>query len=239
MQVRSRMTTHVITATPDTTLAAALGLARQHRIRHLPVVEDGRLVGVVTDRDLRLALPPVWATQHDELMTALNERFVGDVMTADVVTVPPATPMEEAARLLCAHRIGCLPVLEDGRLVGMLTETDVMRSFAELLGAGAGASRVEVRMPNRPGELARVVRLVGIEHRINISGMVVPPVAEDECVAILHLQVGDPEAIVHALRRIGYRVGTPSIETDPAADEPPADAGSARRPLRGAVLAHL
>lgn len=79
----------------------------------------------------------------------------------------PDTPVEDAAKLLYTHHIGCVPVREDGRLVGILTETDLLRAFAELFGSRTPSKRLEVQMPNRPGELARVVRLIGteIQHR--------------------------------------------------------------------------
>jgi acetoin utilization protein AcuB len=233
MLVRSRMTPNVHTVSPDTTLAEALGLSRTHRIRHLPVLDDnGRLVGIVTDRDLRLAMPPIWADEHDELTQALHTRRVGELMITAIITVQPDTPVDDAAKLLYTHHIGCLPVLEDDRLIGILTETDLLRAFAELLGGRAMSKRVEVQMPNRPGELARVVRLIGIEKRINITGMVVPPLkGDDDCVAIMHLQVDDASEIAHALRKVGYRVGTPSLETDPDADFVPTE--EYRRPFRG------
>ena len=219
MLVRSRMTSHVHTASPDTTLAEALSMTREHRIRHLPIMEEDRLVGIVTDRDLRLAIPPIWADEHDELMQALHTRSVGELMITDIVTLQPDTPVEDAARLFYTHHVGCLPVLEEGRLVGILTETDLLRAFAELFGARTPSKRVEVQMPNRPGELARVVRLIGIEKKINIAGMVVPPLrGGEDCVAIMHLQVDDASEIAHALRKVGYRVGTPSLENDPEAD---------------------
>lgn len=219
MLVRSRMTSHVHTASPETTLAEALSLTRAHRIRHLPILENDRLVGIVTDRDLRLAMPPIWADEHDELMQALHTRRVGELMITDIVTVQPDTPVEDAAKLFYSHRIGCLPVLEEERLVGILTETDLLRAFAELFGARTPSRRLEVQMPNRPGELARVVRLIGIEKKINIAGMVVPPLkGGEDCVAIMHLQVDDASEIAHALRKVGYRVGTPSLENDPDAD---------------------
>jgi acetoin utilization protein AcuB len=231
MLVRSRMTTDVHTASPETTIAEALSITRAHRIRHLPILAEGRLVGVVTDRDLRLAMPPMWADEHDELTEALHTKRVGELMITDIVTIQPDTPVEEAARLLYTHRIGCLPIMEDDQLVGILTETDLLRAFAELFAAGPSV-RVEVQMPNRPGELARVVRLIGIEKRINIAGMVVPPLkATGEAVAIMHLQVDDPSEIAHALRRIGYRVGTPSLENDPLVDFVPTEEYVA--PFRG------
>ncbi|MBR9989139.1 MAG: CBS domain-containing protein [Gemmatimonadetes bacterium] len=233
MLVRSRMTPHVHTVSPETTLAEALSISREHRIRHLPVLDDSRrLVGIVTDRDLRLAMPPIWADEHGELTQALHTRRVGELMITNIITALPDTPMEDAARLLYTHHIGCLPVLEDDRLIGILTETDLLRAFAELFGGQKLTKRVEVQLPNRPGELARVVRLIGIEKKINIAGMVVPPVkGGEDCVAIMHLQVDDPSEIAHALRKVGYRVGTPSLETDPDADFVPTE--EFRRPFQG------
>jgi acetoin utilization protein AcuB len=245
MLVRSRMTPEVLTASPDTTLAEALAVTRERRIRHLPVVEDGRLVGLVSDRDLRLAVPPAWAAQHEDLLAALHQRTVRELMITELVTVSPETPVEDAARLLFTHRIGCLPVLDaEDRLVGILAETDLLRAFTELFGTGADTRRIEVQMPNRPGELARVVRLIGIEHRVNIAGMVVPPLKDaDACVAIMHLQTTEPERVVHALRKCGYRVGAPSIETDPDRDLVPTEEYRSTDPspqaLRGRALAEL
>jgi acetoin utilization protein AcuB len=167
---------------------------------------------------------PIRADERDELMQALHTRRVGDLMVTDIVTVQPDTPVEDAAKLLYTHRIGCVPVLEDDRLVGILTETDLLRAFAELFGSRTPSKRLEVQMPNRPGELARVVRLIGIEKKINIAGMVVPPLkGGEDCVAIMHLQVDEPSAIAHALRKVGYRVGSPSLENDPDVDIVPTE----------------
>jgi acetoin utilization protein AcuB len=221
MLVRSRMTPDVFTVSPDTTIAEALSITRAQRIRHLPVLEDGRLVGLVTDRDLRLAMPPIWAADQAELTTALNQRRMREVMTTDIVTVQSDTPVEEAAKLLYTHRIGCVPIVDDGKLVGILTETDLLRAFCELFGAQVQSVRVEVQMHNRPGELARVVRLIGIENRVNIAGMVVPPVpGTSDNVAIIHLQTPDARPVIRALRKCGYRVGSPSLDTDPDVDAP-------------------
>jgi acetoin utilization protein AcuB len=225
------MTPQVVTASPDTTLADALSVVRSHRIRHLPVLEHGRLVGIVTDRDLRLAMPsPAHAA---DTTTALSTRRVADVMTPNVVTITADTPMEEAARQLCTNRIGCLPVMDGPELIGILTDNDVMRAFAELFSSSAQTRRVEAEIPNAPGELARVVHLIGSELRINIAGMVVPPLEDGtRCLAIMHLQVPDASRVVHALRRLGYRAGAPSIATDPDAELEPAPepvaAGSGR-----------
>jgi acetoin utilization protein AcuB len=219
------MTPDVFTVSPDTTIADALNITRSHRIRHLPVVRDGRLVGLVTDRDLRLAMPPIWAEQRDELKRALHTRTVGEVMVTSIITASPVTPVEEAAKLLYENRIGCLPIMDGEELVGILTETDLLRAFVELFGTHQPSSRVEVKMPNKPGELARVVRLVGIEHKINITGLVLPPTdTETESVAIMHLQTLNPRPVIDALRKLGYQVGWPALDLDAA--EAPGDTAS-------------
>lgn len=222
MLVRSRMTADVITASPDTKIAEALTLTRKHRIRHLPIVENDRLVGVVTDRDLRLAMPPIWAEQQEELHHALRNKAMSEVMITSIITTTPDTPIEHAAKQLYTHRIGCLPVMDGEKLVGILTETDVLRSFVELFGAGEPSSRLEIRIPNRPGELARVVRLIGIDNKLNITGIVMPPLAgTNDNVAIVHVQTLDPRGIVEQLRNIGYQVGWPALDLDEPAPAAP------------------
>ena len=224
MLVRSRMTADVVTASPGTTIAEALSLTRKHRIRHLPIVADDRLVGLVTDRDLRLAMPPIWAEHHDdELRDALRSKTVAEFMVTSIVTITPEAPIEQAARLLYEHKIGCLPVMSDDRLVGILTETDVLRSFVELFGGGQPSSRLEIRLTNRPGELARVVRTIGIDYKVNITGMVVPPLAgSTDSVAIVHVQTLNPTPLIEQLRKLGYQVGWPALDLDetPELEEP-------------------
>ena len=225
MLVRSRMTADVVTASPATTLAEALALTRKHRIRHLPVVADDQLVGLVTDRDLRLAMPPIWAEQQgDEIRDALRNKTVAEFMVKTIVTTAPEAPIEQAARLLYEHKIGCLPVMSGEKLVGILTETDVLRSFAELFGGGQPSSRLEIRLTNRPGELARVVRTIGIDYKINITGMVVPPMAGTaDSVAIVHVQTLDPTPLIAQLRKIGYQVGWPALDLDETPESEPLD----------------
>jgi acetoin utilization protein AcuB len=214
------MTGDVIAASPDTTLARALEITRAHAIRHLPIVADGQLVGIVSNRDMRLAHPPVYTADMASMQEALHAHRLEEIMIRDVITVAPDATIEEAARLLCEHPIGCLPVLDAGALVGIITESDLLRAMAEMIGASVPAARVEVRLPNRPGELARVVRLIGIEMRINIAGMFAPISASGECHAIIHLQTSSARPVVDALRTLGYQAGAPAIELDPIPQEP-------------------
>ena len=217
MLVRSKMTPNVITAAPETSLADALKLTRGNRIRHLPVMQGGALVGLVTDRDLRLAMPPIWASEveHAELRNALITKTVGEVMVTNIITTSPITPIEDAARQLYEHRIGCLPVIEEGQLIGIITETDVLRAFVELFGADESGSRLEILMQNKPGELSRVVRAIGVDFKLNITGIVMPRVNEIDHVAVVHVATNHAEPIIEHLRRLGYRVGSPSLDFEP------------------------
>lgn len=222
MLVRSRMTAEVRTISPTTTLGEALAMTREYGIRHLPVVDQGKLVGILTDRDLRLAAPPVWASDTDyaALRATFEQKTIADVMTAHaLVSTTEETPIEDAARVMYEHRIGCLPVMRGDELIGILTETDVMRSFVELFSKDENECRIELQIPNRPGELSRVVRAIGVDFKINISGMVMPPMPEgDDAHLIIHVQARNVDALVEHLSKIGYRVGSPTLDLDrPAA----------------------
>ncbi|HEY8369997.1 MAG TPA: CBS domain-containing protein [Thermodesulfobacteriota bacterium] len=130
MRVRAWMQPLPETATPDMPVAEAYRLMRRGGFRHLPVVDGERLVGIVSDRDLPRARPEVAAPDSaaagDQTMARL---VVRDVMSREVTTVDPDRPVEEAARLMLDLRIGSLPVVEEGRLVGILTETDLLRAW--------------------------------------------------------------------------------------------------------------
>lgn len=122
MLVRKRMTKDLVTVSPKETLARARELLRKRRINHLPVVESGNLVGIVTDRDLRSAPDSTAA--------------VGEIMARKLIVVPPDSMVDEAARVLRQHRIGALPVVEKGKLVGILTAADILDAFVDLSGVG-------------------------------------------------------------------------------------------------------
>jgi acetoin utilization protein AcuB len=134
------MQTEVVTVTPDTSLGAAQRLMRAQRIRHLPVVSGTRLVGIVTDRDMREAVPsPATTLSRGEIAYQLDTTPVKTCMTREVISIGPDTDMVHAARLLLEYRFGCLPVVEAGTLIGVVTELDCLRAF---LAAGRG-SRTE------------------------------------------------------------------------------------------------
>lgn len=128
------MTTDVVTVEPGTTLPEATALMREKHIRRLPVVENGRLVGIVTYGDLREAGPSEATGLSIHEITYLLQRLgVEKLMTKKPFTVTPDTALTEAARLMLQHKIGALPVVADGALVGIITESDIFRAFMRLL----------------------------------------------------------------------------------------------------------
>ena len=116
--VRDSMTQEVVTVAPETTAAEALALCRGNRIRHLPVLQGGRLVGVISDRDLRAATPALGDPARAE---ALERIRVADEMARDVATARPEDPIEDAAMAMYERKIGCLPVVDGEDLVGIVT----------------------------------------------------------------------------------------------------------------------
>ena len=137
--VGQRMNAVPVTINSSTTLGEARALLNSHRIRHLIVLEGEQLVGIITDRDIRQAsLPHPPGQPHAEGDPLLDLIRVGQAMTKEVITVTPETPVQHAAMLLIYHRIGGLPVVQEGRVVGIITETDLLEALLECMGVGTG-----------------------------------------------------------------------------------------------------
>ena len=130
MKVQDIMTTPPITVEPDMPVLDARQLMATHRIRHLPVTEDGRLMGMISDRDIRLNLPsPATSLSVWEINFLIARLTVGAAMTKTVITVDPERDVAEAGRIMLDHKIGALPVVLRGTVVGIVTETDLLRAF--------------------------------------------------------------------------------------------------------------
>lgn len=162
MLVKERMSHPVITIQPDQTIHDALDLMRSENIRRLPVVDNrGRLVGIVSEGDLLHASPSdvtslsIWEMNH-----LLSKLTVDQMMTKEVITVSEDTPLEVAARVLADNKIGGLPILQDGKVVGIITETDLFKVFLEMLGAREPGIRLAVSIHNAPGGLAKLTKAI-------------------------------------------------------------------------------
>ena len=138
MKVRDLMTKSPLTVPMEMPVVDARRMMLEHRIRHLLVMDGTRLAGIVTDRDIRLNLPsPATSLSVWEINYLLARMTVGSVMTKAVITVDPGRDAQDAARIMIDHKIGALPVVEGGTVVGIMTETDVLRAFAVGVGVYA------------------------------------------------------------------------------------------------------
>ena len=134
MKVKELMTKTPLTVSAETPVVEARRTMLEHRIRHLLVTDGGRLTGIVTDRDIRLNMPsPATSLSVWEINYLLARMTVESVMTKSVITVDPNRNVVEAARIMLDHKIGALPVVDGTTLIGILTETDIMRAFAALV----------------------------------------------------------------------------------------------------------
>lgn len=206
MLVQDVMQSKVITITPRTTLPEALGLAQRRGIRHLPVIDEGKLVGIVSDRDLKRAMASS-ATLLDvhELHYLLDRLSVDEVMTRGVITIGPMFPVEEAARLMVSEKISALPVTEGGHLVGIVTETDVLDLFVRAMGAGEPSSRLDVVLGERPAALAEVVEAVE-RTGVTIASIMTLKNREGLKEAVIRVGTINPGSAIRALEAKGYTV---------------------------------
>ncbi|MGB3681335.1 MAG: CBS and ACT domain-containing protein, partial [Rubrobacteraceae bacterium] len=152
LRVRDVMTRDVVTLGPEASAREALGICRERGIRHIPIVEKDRLVGLVSDRDLRDVSPPRQGSDQ----ATLSWTRVRDIMSTDLSTVGPLDTIDHVAQEIYDRKIGCLPVVDDGEVVGIITSQDMMRAMIELTGANVRGSWIEVEVPNEPGALAEI-----------------------------------------------------------------------------------
>lgn len=195
MFVRDCMTREVVSVRPESDPLAGMALLKAGGFRHLPIVDaDGRLVGIVARSGLESFLskagsPGVIKRQHR----------VDQVMTREVVTVAPDCPLEEAATLMVEHAIGSLPVLEGEQLVGIITDTDIFRQFAAVLGGGTDWLRLTVQMSDAPGQLAQLADRIAHVNG-NICSMVAYAADQPERINLtLRVEGVDRETAVGAI----------------------------------------
>ena len=206
MLVRDIMRTPVVTIQSDTTLPEAIRLAAQRGIRHLPVLEEGKLVGLVSDRDLKRAMASsATSLEVHELTYLLDKVRAREIMARAVITITPLFPIEEAARLMVQERIGALPVTEAGDLVGIVTETDLLELFVNTMGAGEPSGRLEVLLDSRPGGLVDIARALE-EAGVIISSLVTLRNRDGIREAVVRIATLHTGPAIEALQARGYTV---------------------------------
>jgi len=161
MLIGTRMSHSVVFVAPETPITDALNLMKSERVRRLPVLKRGKLVGIVSDKELLNASPaPAASLNVWELTYLLGKLTIGEIMSRDVLTVAEDTPIEEAARIMADYKIGGMPVMRGDEIVGMITETDLFRVFLEMFGARQRGIRLTVLVPEQPGQLALLTQAI-------------------------------------------------------------------------------
>ena len=191
------MTTDVVSVPAQESLDRARQLLREHRIRHLPVTDGDRLLGIATEQDLRFG---------EAMASRSGPIVVADVMTASVISVGPEATVEQAAMIMAENKVGGLPVVDsDDRLIGIITESDIINVFLDAMGVDSGAARLELLLPDRPGALAEVARLLA-ERGINILSLVCASADAGTKVLVVRIVADDLEAVLNELAECGIEV---------------------------------
>jgi acetoin utilization protein AcuB len=211
MYVGTVMRTNLVTVSPQTSLVAAKKIIEEKRISHLLVVNDkGKLVGIISDRDLKQnwASPATSLSAH-ELNYLLDKVEVSMIMIKMVVTIPTSTTIERAAYIMQQNRINALPVMENDQLAGIITSTDVMGVLLQAIGMSDDSTRITVFVKDGPGKLAEVATTLRDEG-INILSLISAPEPDYPGIVELVFRVAgtDGDKAVNALQDKGFKVKT-------------------------------
>lgn len=208
MLVRTWMSMNPVTIAPTASMKEAAQLMAQKEIRHLPVVSEGRLVGIVTLSDIRRASPsPATTFSVGEVNYLVDQIQVRDIMTPNPVTVAPDTTVEDAALLGYKHGFGCLPVVEDERLVGIITARDLFDIIMSILQGGEGDRRITIEdMPPRLGTIRNIIDILDA-HKTRFSSIIVFPQRQSELYTYLvRVAAAEIEGVVADLKAAGFPV---------------------------------
>jgi acetoin utilization protein AcuB len=194
----------VLTLGPEASAFEALRLCRERRIRHIPVVKDERLVGIISDRDLRDASPPLG---DPERVSTMKEIRLEDVMTREVITTHPEDTIVHAAREMYERQIESLPVVDEEKLLGIVTSSDVMRALIAVIGVHEpGHSRIAVQTL-KPGDLAEVSDIIQ-GRGVDIFSVLSSPgkVTSHDRTLVFQVATRDPSSVIQGLQEAGYEV---------------------------------
>ena len=207
MFVQQRMTRNPITITSTATIADASELMRANKFRRLPVIDDGKLVGLVTDRDLREVAPsPATTLSIFELNYLLAKMQIKDIMQKKVITIHPEATVEEAALLLYHHRIGGLVVVDaNGAVTGVITETDIFKCFVDIMGLNEGKTRLTIEVTDKIGLLNEITEVFS-ELNINISSMVTYTLPDGKKEMVIRADINDTAELSKQLDNLGYPI---------------------------------
>ncbi|HNQ64054.1 MAG TPA: CBS domain-containing protein [Syntrophorhabdaceae bacterium] len=206
MLVKDIMVSNVITVTSDTYVLDAERIMEFHGIGRLPVVDKGKLVGLITKDDILKASPSSTTPANQrQLFYLISKLTVKDIMKTDVVTVSPDTTVEKAVAIAQKNKIGCLPVVEGDRVLGIVSQTDAFyKILCPLLGIGIAGTRIIIYDAGTKEESNKIMDIIN-KTGLRIKTFWIPPVG-GRFDLVLHLETEDADTIMQHLRTLGYRV---------------------------------
>jgi len=207
MRVKDFMSTNVVAVDEDTSLHDARKIMEAHKIRRLPVMRKGKLVGLVTLRMLLEAAPsPAIALTMHELHYLLAKMTVKQIMVRDPHTVSSDMPAEEALQLGQDMGYGSFPVVDNGRLVGIITESDIVRVMTRVLGVRVKGKRIDLKVTKQFGNMQRIMAILDDSKAVLLSLMTFMRPKEDDYMIILRIQTKNTDPIVKELTSAGFTV---------------------------------
>lgn len=199
MLVHEIMHPDPITIDVSTKLSEAYQLMVEKSIRHLPILKEGKLTGIVTDRDLRLATSRLTTHPFNP------EDTVESIMSSPVNTVGPGDPLDSVIKVMRELKIGCLPVVEDDKVVGIVTGVDILDAMILLTGIKRPSGRLDLRLVDRPGEIAKITQILA-ERKINIHSVLTYLEKDQTTRLILRLGTMEIRLIAETLCNAGFEV---------------------------------
>jgi acetoin utilization protein AcuB len=208
MRVKEMMTKNPVTIEPDTLVLDARRIMKEKNIHRLPVVEKCKLIGIVTKHDLLDAAPsPATPVSVHDLNYLLSKMKVKEIMKKNPVTVTPNTPFEDALRVGQEKKIGSFPVVENGKLVGITTESDIVRYLIHALGIHEEGSRITiVGLGEKLGELEKIISITNQNKTMILSMIVLPRRKKGDWMIEPRLNTKNPKRIIQNFKKEGFHV---------------------------------
>ncbi|MFJ7920194.1 acetoin utilization AcuB family protein [Lysinibacillus fusiformis] len=210
MIIEEIMNEEPYTLAPTNTVLEALKLMRDKKVRHLPVIDEERhVLGVITERDIKEVLP---SSLQDEPNSPVFQAKVEEIMVKEPLVGHPLDFVEEVALTFYETKVGCLPIVSGGKLVGIVTTTDLLYTYIELTGATEPGSKIEIRVADTPGVLFEITKIFH-HHHANVQSVLVYPDSENTQNKILSVRVKtlNPLAMIKDLRKEGFDVLWPNL----------------------------
>jgi acetoin utilization protein AcuB len=206
MYVQQFMTSQVITVSPNESILNAMNIMKTKRINRLPVLNSGKLVGIVTDGDLRAASPsPVTSLSKFEMNELLSKVSIKDVAVKKVVTCTPDTLIEDAALLMREHKIGALPVMEGEKMVGIITQNNILDAFLDVMGVRSPGKRIVVEVRDELGVINEVSSVIR-SFETDMTSLAVYHLPNRKVQILCHLDGERSEEAVDALIEKGFNI---------------------------------